>query len=339
VSRLVQLKKDARFAAGLAKKQPFNCLIQITNRCNLTCSFCDFWPNPAPKHEELKVAELERLGDELRELGTFLISIEGGEPFVRSDIFDVVRVLSKHHITSIFTSGWFMTAEHARRLWNTGLTHASVSIDFPDAARHDDKRGQPGTFDRAWRAVDHLRDAAPRGGKQVNVMTVLMKDNWLDMEALLEQTKKRGVGHQVTLLATDGTRRGKSGDEPPPLGVSEHMSRLFRRYPHLRFFEDYFDRIDTFLSGGAMPTCHAGAQAFNIDHVGNVASCIERIGKPVGNVRDAHLRDLYQRLLAEQDEISRCQQCWTACRGFQQAVAGGGSLRAWTDMTLRTSTY
>ena len=118
MSRLVQLKKDARFAAGLARRQPFNCLIQITNRCNLTCSFCDFWPNPAPKHEELSVAELERLGDELHDLGTFLISIEGGEPFVRADIFDVVRVLSKHHITSIFTSGWFMTAEHARRAWD-----------------------------------------------------------------------------------------------------------------------------------------------------------------------------------------------------------------------------
>lgn len=38
-------------------------------------------------------------------------SIEGGEPFVRADIFDVVRVLSKHHITSIFTSGWFMMAD------------------------------------------------------------------------------------------------------------------------------------------------------------------------------------------------------------------------------------
>lgn len=45
-------------------------------------------------------------------------------------------------------------------------------------------------------------------------MTVLMRDNWLDMEALLEQTKRREVGHQVTLLATDGTRRGKSGTSP-----------------------------------------------------------------------------------------------------------------------------
>ncbi len=330
------LRKDVRFALGILKKKPFNCLLQVTNRCNLTCSFCDFWPNPAAKHEELTVSEYETIAEQLSELGCFLISIEGGEPFVRSDLLDIVQVLSRKHMTALFTSGWFVTEENARALWNAGLTHASVSIDFSEAKRHDDKRGQKGTSARAWRAVEMFRDTAKRGGKQVNVMTVLMDENWNDMEALFQRTRSAGVGHQVTLLSTGGTRRGKNGDALPPLGTSAHMTRLWKMYPHVRFFRDYFERIDAFLAGGPMPTCTAGAQSFNIDHVGNVSSCIERIGEPVGNVREMDLRAIHARLLEEQGAIAKCQQCWTACRGLQQSMANGGTLKSWIDMTVRT---
>lgn len=332
------LRKDARFATGLLRKKPFNCLIQVTNRCKLKCSFCDFWPNPAPPHEELTLEEFQDSARQLSGLGCFLVSIEGGEPFVRKDLVEIVRAFSAAHITALFTSGWYVSPENARALWDAGLMHVSVSIDFADPSEHDTKRGLAGTSDRAWRAVEVLRDTAPRRGKQVNVMSVLMESNWRDMEALFQKSADYGVGHQVTLLSTQGARRGKAGDALPPAGVSAHMTSLFDRYRHVRFFREYFERLDAFLTGGAMPTCRAGIQSFNIDHVGNVATCIERIGEPAGNLRLDSLAELHRRLTSEreQSEISQCQQCWTACRGFHQAVGNRGNLGSWRDMVLRT---
>ena len=331
-------RKDAAFAAGLLRKKPFSCLLQVTNRCNMECSFCDFWPNVAPKKDELTVAEFERIGDELGELGCFLISIEGGEPLVRPDIVEVVRALSKKHITALFTNGWYVTPEKARALFDAGLVHADVSIDYPDMDRHDGKRRLAGATDRAWAAVEIFRDAAPRGGKQVHVMTVLMDDNWRDLEALLVQSAQRRVGHQVTLLSTGGFRRGKGPDKLPPPEAADEVVRLWDRYPHLRYFREYFEKMGPFLSGGPMPTCHAGAQGFNIDHVGNVAPCIEKIDQPVGNVRTESLATLHGRLLAQQEEIAKCQSCWTACRGIQQIAGGGGNARAWLHLSTRMRT-
>jgi MoaA/NifB/PqqE/SkfB family radical SAM enzyme len=334
------MAKDARFAAGIALRRPFSVLLQLTNRCNMQCSFCDFWPHPAPKDEELTFEEYERLAGELSALGCFLISIEGGEPFVRRDLVDIVRVLSRDHITALFTNGWYVTADNARALFDAGLVHASVSIDYPDVARHDGKRGLPGTTERAWRAVELLRDAAPRGGKQVHVMTVLMGSNHRDLEPLLRRSAELGVGHQMTLLSVTGFRRGKAGDDAlPPAGVSGELVRLYDRYPHFRFFRSYFERVDAFLAGGPMPTCRAGAQGFNIDHVGNVSPCIERIDRTVGNVREASLTELHRRLQDLRDEVARCQQCWTACRGFQQALSDGSNLRDLRDLGARTRSY
>jgi MoaA/NifB/PqqE/SkfB family radical SAM enzyme len=330
-----QWKKDLAFTAGILRKKPFSLLIQVTNRCNMECSFCDFWPNPDPKRE-LTVDDFKRISRELAELGTFGISIEGGEPTLRKDLPEIIAALSEHHLTSLYTNGWFITREYAKRLFDCGLLHANVSIDYPDAARHDGKRRLSGTTDKAWQAVDIFRDVAPRKGKQVQVMTVLMESNWRDMEKLLQQSQEHGVGHQVTLLSISGFRRGKDGpDKMPPPEASEHMEQLWKRYPHLRFFREYFRGMGSFLRGDALPTCNAGVQQLNIDHVGNVSPCIEHIDRVVGNVRDASLVELHRRLVARADESRACQDCWTACRGMAQAIGGGGSVGAFLDLSNR----
>jgi MoaA/NifB/PqqE/SkfB family radical SAM enzyme len=329
------LQQDARFALGLLAQRPFQVLVQVTNRCNMRCSFCDFWPNAAPKQQELTLRDFERVADELSELGCFLVSIEGGEPLIRQDLEQIVRTFARRHLPALFTNGWYVEPERARALFDAGLVHASVSIDYATPELHDQKRGLRGATERAWRALEALRDAAPRGGKQVHVMTVLMHSNQHELEPLLQQSAQRGVGHQFTLLATDGFRRGLGVDRLPGPEVSEALTGLYQRYPHLRFFSDYFRNLGHFLRGERLPTCRAGTQSFNIDHVGNVSPCIERIDESVGNVKQSSVVELHARLAARQPEVSRCQRCYTACRGFNQAMGAGGSLRGWRELSQR----
>jgi len=326
-------RNDLRFALGMLRRQPFQCLLQVTNRCNMKCSFCDFWPNGLPSREELSLQDFRRVAQELAEVGCFLVSIEGGEPFVRPDLVEIVRAFGHRHVPLLYTNGWYVEPAPARALFEAGLAQVGVSIDFPDAGRHDRKRGLAGAFDKACRAIELFRDAAPHGGKQVHVMSVVMKDNQDDIEALLRLSAALGVGHCFTLLSEKGFRRGHTG-AMPTRALSGELGELRRRYPHMRMFRDYLERIDTFLSQGEMPTCHAGAQSFNIDHCGNVAPCIEKIDRAVGNVRAEPLRDILARV-RDLSEVKTCQDCWTLCRGFSQAMGEGGSLRSWTDLATR----
>lgn len=333
---LRELGRDLRFAAGLVGQKPFQALIQVTNRCNMRCSFCDFWPNGVAPREELTLGDYEELEAELSRAGCFLISIEGGEPFVRPDIIEIVRIFGRRHVPVLYTNGWHVDAAAARELFAAGVTNVGVSIDYPDAERHDRKRDLAGTFERACRAVRLLAAAAPKGGKQVHVMTVLMKDNQHDIEALLRLSASLGVGHNMTLLSTKGFRRG--GRDPvdrwPDAPVSERLLALWRRYPHMTVFEEYLERMDAFLGGGEMPRCRAGTQSFNVDHVGNVSPCIEKIDRVMGNVRDEPLGEILRRM-KDLEEVARCQDCWTLCRGFNQAMGGGGKLQSWRDLATR----
>lgn len=327
--------RDARFTAGILQKRPFQVLLQVTNRCNMRCSFCDFWPNGVAPRDELDLATYQRIARELFQLGTFLVSIEGGEPLVRPDLPAIVEALATHHIPALFTNGWHVDDEVARRLWGSGLVHASVSIDFPDAARHDRKRDLEGAFERAVRAVERLVRHAPRGGRQVNVMSVIMEDNADDLDALCRLSKRLGVGHQLTLLSVAGYRRKGDRDRLPPPEIASTLTALHARYPHLRFFGSYFEGIAPFLRGGALPTCQAGVQSFNVDHVGNVSPCIERLDHAVGNVRHETLTALHAKLVAAVDAARACRACWTACRGVTEALGGGSDARSLLTLATR----
>jgi len=331
---LHDLKRVLGLAHSILRKRPFSLLIQVTNRCNMRCSFCEFWSNGARPEKELTLEDFTRLEAELAAVGPFVISIEGGEPFVRKDIVEIVRLLSRRHVTVLYTNGWYITPDNARQLFEAGLTQVGVSIDFPDAADHDAKRCLEGTTERAWRAVDLLRDAAPAGGRQVHVMSILMEETRPGLPRMLEMSAEHGVGHYITLLATKGTRRGEGGSWPEG-GVSEELVGLWKAHPHFRVFRDYLTLMDDFLGQtGAMPTCRAGTQSFNIDHLGNVAACIEKIGEPVGNVREAPLAELLPRL-RQVEGIGTCQDCWTLCRGINQLLGDGGNMTSWWDFSTR----
>lgn len=332
--------RDTRFALGIARRRPFQVLLQVSNRCNMKCSFCDFWPNVAPRKDELTVADYQRIADELAELGCFLVSVEGGEPTLRADLDQIIAAFARKHVPVLFTNGWNITKERAEQLFAAGVTQVGVSIDFANAARHDHKRGLQGASERAWRAIDLLKAAAPHGGKQVHVMSVLMRENQEEIEALFARSAAHEVGHQFTLLSQSGFRRSQrtADDQLPDVGMGEKLLSLWQRFPHVRYLRDYAAQIDPFLSGAQLPQCSAGRQSFNIDHIGDVALCIEKINRPLGNVKRESMATIYARLASDTQSAS-CQDCFTACRGFAQALSSGGTPRAWRDLATRMRSY
>lgn len=326
--------RQLRFAASVAHRRPFDICVQLTHRCTMRCDFCHFWTLENDRGEELTVLEYERISKELSRLGSLLVSLEGGEPLLRPDLVHIVRGFARHHLPVLYTNGWLVTPEIAKSLFDAGLTQVGVSIDYPDRARHDARRGVDGAQTKAWKAVDILRAAAPKVGAQVHVMTVLMDDNQDDIESLLQMSLKRGVGHHLTLLSDRRTTGNNGRPQRPRKPLSAKLLRLHDRYEHLATFREYLGLIDAFLSGASMPRCEMGRQMFNIGATGDVTPCNEKLSWVAGNVRDERIEILHRRLM-EMDDVARCQDCWLLCRGFSYVLGSGGSLKGWADLARR----
>src|SRR5262249_43145896 len=64
-------------------------------RCNLSCTYCneyDDFSKPVPTEQML------RRVDRLKELGTSVITISGGEPLLHPDLDDIIRQMGKRRI-------------------------------------------------------------------------------------------------------------------------------------------------------------------------------------------------------------------------------------------------
>ena len=317
------LARGARLIEGFLLRRPIHCVVQVSNRCNLTCGFCSFWERPAAPRDEMTVADFEVISSKLAEAGSMVVSLEGGEPLLRPDMANIVRAFARHHHPILFTNGWRVTPPLARALWDAGLVSVGVSIDYPDAVRHDAHRGQAGTFDAALRALDVLRDTAPRGRNQVMVMTVVMDDNAGDdtLERLFRLSDAKGVNHQVTLISTGGRGRSVDAQGMPPADVGERLLAWKRRYPHFVALSGYLEGVGRFLRGDVRSPCWAGERFLNVDHLGEVAPCIEKLHLSAGNLRREPWSVIAARL-GGFEEPKRCTSCYTSCRGFVEEMSG-----------------
>ena len=107
--------------------------ISITDKCNFRCIYC----MPAEglswlkKAEILSYEEIERIARIAVSIGIEQIRLTGGEPLVRRDVPELIRLLrSIEELRSLsLTTNGLLLKQQARSLAEAGLTRINVSLD------------------------------------------------------------------------------------------------------------------------------------------------------------------------------------------------------------------
>ncbi|MDV0445168.1 PqqA peptide cyclase [Methanimicrococcus sp. At1] len=143
----------------LNKRTPDQLSVGVTPRCPNKCIHCGAADMMAPNNE-MTVEEIGRTINQALDMGTYLITIDGGEPMVRKDLPEIVRNIDKTKTTvSMFTSGFRLNDERAEALKDAGLNSVKISFDSADPEIHDKFRGRKGAFDDAVAAVKSAKNA------------------------------------------------------------------------------------------------------------------------------------------------------------------------------------
>ncbi len=308
---LASQSKKWRLFRAWSGRNPVWCAWQVTYRCNFRCGFCHYWKDPMGEAPEQTVAQIREGSVKLGTLGSLLISLAGGEPFLRPDMVEIVREVARFHFPFITTNGWHVTPELARDLFKAGLWGASVSLDYADAGMHDKRRGMKGSFERAVAALDHFSRARLHDWQRVNLMCVLLDDNLDHIEPLIELAADHDAFFMIQpygLRKTGNTRfRNAEG------GVGQHLVDLKRKHRNVLSNEVFLGRFDQALNGG-VDGCRAGRAFFSIDSVGDIAVCVEERSRPVANLYRHSAMDIVHRLRSRSDG-NTCSDCWYNCRG------------------------
>jgi len=135
---------------------PMKISLNFTKQCNLKCKHCLSNADERADASELTTSDYFRLFDQMKEIGCFFITIGGGEPLMRGDLFEVIKYARNNDIAvSIITNGLLITEEIAKKLNELNLDTITVSIDGLKE-NHEAIRGA-GTFDKTIANIKILR--------------------------------------------------------------------------------------------------------------------------------------------------------------------------------------
>lgn len=279
--------------------------VSVTFDCNLTCEHCFSEAFRESQHRRgMKLLTLDQyatLAGQIDELGFFGVTFTGGEPTLRKDLFDIIRLFDPgSKFISIGTNGTLWDMDRLRQARKTGVDCLYVSIDSLDAATHDRFRGLPGTLEKAIWTIDHARKA----GLQTAVNTTLTHEGLYgrDFADLIEWTQRRGVLLLLNLASPTG--RWRHHEE---LYFTEadtkHLADVLLRHPHVRI-----DYEGNYRQWG----CPAFKERFYVTATGEVIPC-PFIHVSFGNFLQTPLKEIRRKGL----EIPHFQEYRRLCPAAQ----------------------
>jgi cyclic pyranopterin phosphate synthase len=149
--------------------------ISVTDRCNLNCFYCRisahyYYVKPS---EILSFEEILEVTKAANQLGIDRIRLTGGEPLMRKNFPQLVKMLSTECELSdlaITTNGVFLS-QFANELKNCGLQRVNVSLDTLSRTCYKEITGQ----DSLDQVLEGIQTAVEVGLTPVKINTVLMR--------------------------------------------------------------------------------------------------------------------------------------------------------------------
>ena len=185
--------------------------------CNLRCSYCVAKSSPNAPRRAVGLANVKRLVDEAVALGFSDIFFTGGEPFILTDIYDMLAYSSARVKTTVLTNAMILRGARLDRLCdvdNEALI-VQVSLDGGCPEDHDAYRGK-GSWEKTVEGIQLLQDR----GFRVRLSTTETPVNAARLDLVCAFHRSLGIpdeDHFVRPLA----RRGYSKQ-----GIDLNMSNL-----------------------------------------------------------------------------------------------------------------
>lgn len=315
----------------------------ITNRCNLGCEHCYSRSGPGVSTEgELTTGEALALIDDLARIRIPLIIFTGGEPLTRNDLWSLADHARELGIkTALSTNGTLITSVVARKIKESGIEYAGISLDAARAEIHDGFRNSPGAFDRAVASFSRCREAGIRTGVRIT----LTRENYNELGPLVDLALQVGASRFCLYWLVpcgrgiDSYRRLQLGERE----VEDALTLLYQRAQEIDPSRMEFLTVDApqdcvylvrsmereqspdlsdartlieSMKGG----CSAGDRVANIDPWGNVYPCQFARNKDflAGNVRERLFSEIWAddkhpvlcQFRAKKTNISgKCREC------------------------------
>lgn len=295
--------------------------LELNSQCNLSCIHCYASSSPDRDASSVALTSDHWLGlvDEASRLGCRSIQFTGGEPLVRSDLFELASFARERGIENVelFTNATLLSQRHVMLMKELGMSVA-VSFYSSDPKTHDSITNTRGSHARTVAALRMLSEAHV----PARVAITVMKRNQETMPQTMELLRQFGC-EDVQADVVRPVGRGAS----PELIPDASLAHQWCSDSDTGFSVDQ----SCFERNRHWNPCWAGKAV--VTETGDVLPCVFARDLAVGNVQESsleaivsgeELRNLWR---INKDSVDVCNNCefryaCTDCRVLAKAETG-----------------
>jgi MoaA/NifB/PqqE/SkfB family radical SAM enzyme len=321
----------ARLAASvLTKDTPAYVQFYVTARCDLTCEQCNvIYANG--DQEEATTEQCYQIAENLAKIGTSVVLLTGGEPFVRKDIVEIAKAMLENGVHPRLQTNGLATRKQLEATSRIGVHDISISLDsLVPQLQNTINGGVDNSWLRAIKAMAAINEIFPERSFAA-LGCVLAPRNLEHITSVIEFAT--AIGWWVSLVPVHATEPG----EPRSFGtydstlrfpkemharvneVLEETKRLRNAGYNLYDSDEYLDDIYRFIVGEPLQwrrrnggVCDAPNLYFAVQPNGDMAVCCDYRLPQSYPVYDPKFPEMYRDLTLRAQAYSVAKRC-TGC--------------------------
>lgn len=288
-----------------------NGTVIVTYRCNARCNMCNRYKKPSLPEEEISLETIKKLPP------MYFTNITGGEPFIRTDLKEIVRELRKKSDRIVISTNGFFTdriVELCREFPDIGIR---ISIEGLEETNNQ-IRGLEDGFNRGYSTLKKLVEM---GMKDVGFGMTVQDLNAKDLVALYDLSNEMNMEFATASLHNSFyfvEAKNIIHDRPMVAKEFERLiNELLKSKSPKKWFRAYFNHglINYIYGQKRLLPCDMAFDTFFIDPYGDVMPCNGTKDKEVmGNLNECESWDeLWQspKAQAVRSKVRCCDRnCW-----------------------------
>ena len=164
-----------------------NGTVIVTYRCNARCTMCNRYKAPSKPEEEISLETIRKLPP------MYFTNITGGEPFIRTDLKDIVRELRKKSDRIVISTNGFFTD----RILDLCREFPDIGIRISIEQTNNEIRGLADGYNRGYTTLKKLREM---GMKDVGFGMTVQDKNAPDLVPLYRLSDEMGMEFATATL-------------------------------------------------------------------------------------------------------------------------------------------
>lgn len=253
----------------------------ITGRCNLNCKYC--W-DIFKKEKEMDTLKAKEIVDKISGNKCGMLLFTGGEPLVRSDLFELISYAGSKEISNIkICTNGVLIDRYIQDIITSPVAEIHISLD---SLSGNDKQYRGYKVENIIKNINLLKEKA-RSNQKIVLVTVIDIYNLQNFEDVLNYASENDlfVSYQLP-VKTENSDLNLFIDQMN----YEENEYLFRKLDEYHknyrgtidfFAKFYYLTAKKFFLNNVIPSqCGAGIEFSIISPTGNIYSCYSNKNKP-----------------------------------------------------------